>query len=332
MKALVYTDKQKLEVLDVDDPKLVAGDELIEIDSVGICGSDMHAFLGHDERRPAPLILGHEAAGTIVGGKNSGNRVTVNPLVTCGNCDACNSGRDNLCNSRQIISMPPRPGAFAKYLAMPKINLITVPDNISFAKAALTEPIACGWHAVRLAQNALAKPLEEAICLVIGGGAIGLGVALVLKARGAGEVWIGETNELRQKTLTAAGDFKIFNPVAEQGPGKGAVDLIIDGVGFGTTRATASGCAKPGGVIIHIGLGDADAGLDVRRLTLHEITFIGTYTYTRSDFHDTAQAIFRDQLGALDWMETRPLSDGLAAFLDIRSGNVAAPKIILKPE
>jgi len=331
MKALVYTDTEKLEFLDVPDPEIDKGDELIEVDSVGVCGSDMHAFLGHDERRPAPLILGHEAAGTVVGGKYSGSRVTVNPLVTCGNCDACASGRDNLCNTRQIISMLPRQGAFAKYLAMPKKNLVVVPANISFQKAALAEPIACGWHAVRLARHALAKPLEEATCLVIGGGAIGLGAALVLKAKGAGTVWIGETNELRQKTIRTAGDFKVFNPLKEQGPVTGAVDLVIDGVGFGATRATASRYAAPGGLIIHIGLGDADAGLDVRRLTLQEITFIGTYTYTRSDFHDTAQAIFDGRLGALDWMETRSLADGMAAFLDIKNGKAAAPKLILKP-
>ena len=332
MKALVYTDTQKLELLDVPDPKMDPGDQLIEIDSVGICGSDMHAFLGHDSRRPAPIILGHEAAGTIVGGEYSGRSVTVNPLVTCGNCDACTAGRENLCRSRQIISMHPRQGAFAKYLAIPKNNLVVVPPEISLEKAALAEPIACGWHAVRLSQKPLGLPLSEATCLVIGGGAIGLGAALVLKAKGASNVWIGETNKLRKNTVQDAGDFKVFNPVKEQGPENGAVDLVIDAVGFGATRSAASRYVRSGGVIIHIGLGDAEAGLDVRRLTLQEITFIGTYTYTRSDFQDTAQAIFHNHLGALDWVETRPLADGMSAFLDIKSGKVAAPKIILKPE
>ena len=84
-------------------------------------------------------------------------------------------------------------------------------------------------------------------------------------------------------------------------------------------------------MICHIGLGSADGGIDVRRLTLQEITFIGTYTYTPQDFRDTGAAIFAGQLGLLDWVETRPLSQGQAAFEDIHNGRTAAPKIILIP-
>jgi threonine dehydrogenase-like Zn-dependent dehydrogenase len=84
-------------------------------------------------------------------------------------------------------------------------------------------------------------------------------------------------------------------------------------------------------VIAHVGLGEDTGGLDVRRMTLQEITFIGTYTYTMQDFRDTAAAIFDGRLGPLDWTEKRPLSDGASAFADLRAGKVAAPKIILKP-
>ena len=93
----------------------------------------------------------------------------------------------------------------------------------------------------------------------------------------------------------------------------------------------ASAAAAPGGVVAHVGLGEDTGGLDVRRMTLQEITFIGTYTYTAQDFRDTAQAIFDGRLGPLDWTEHRPLSDGAAAFRDLRQGAVAAPKIILDP-
>ncbi|MFT5001090.1 MAG: L-gulonate 5-dehydrogenase, partial [Planctomycetota bacterium] len=81
MKALVYTGPKELEFRDVADPTPKEGEVLIKIESVGICGSDMHAFLGHDDRRPAPLILGHEVSGIIVGGPNDGKKVTINPLV-----------------------------------------------------------------------------------------------------------------------------------------------------------------------------------------------------------------------------------------------------------
>ena len=327
MKALVYDGPETLAFRDVPDPVAGQGEQLIKILSVGICGSDMHAFLGHDERRPAPLILGHEAAGVVVGGARDGERVTLNPLVTCGTCAACTSGHDNLCAARSIISMPPREGAFAQYVAMRDENLVTVPDHVTLDMAALAEPIACGWHAVRLAKQALAGEAETA--LVIGGGAIGLGAALSLTAQGVPEVTILEPNEARREVLTGLGNQTALAP--DMLSSGAQFDLVVDGVGYAATRATASAHARPGGVIAHIGLGEATGGLDIRRMTLQEITFFGTYTYTAQDFRETAAAIFDGRLGSLDWTEARPLTDGASAFADIRAGRSAAPKIVLNP-
>ncbi|MEW7008786.1 alcohol dehydrogenase catalytic domain-containing protein [Lentilitoribacter sp. EG35] len=329
MKALVYTSEKTLEYRETPNPETVDNDVLIKVESVGLCGSDMHAFLGHDERRPAPLILGHEAAGTIVSGPDSGKRVTVNPLVTCGTCDNCKNGRGNICANRQIISMPPREGAFAEYISMPMQNLVEIPDNVSFDQAALCEPIACGWHAVRLAERVLTSSHENTSALAIGGGAIGLGAALSLKANGYQDVVIVEANEKRRNFITEKTDFKVVAPAGlteDQ-----CFDLIIDGVGIKPTREMACRVAKPGGVIAHIGLGDSQDGLDIRRMTLQEISFIGCYTYTHEHFCETAEAIFNGGLGSLDWVEFRNLSDGQSAFEDILAGNVCAPKIVLKP-
>ena len=93
MKALVYTAPERLSLREVPEPRPGAGDVLVRIDACGICGSDMHAFFGHDERRPAPLILGHEAAGVIAMGARAGERVAINPLVSCMHCAACLGGR-----------------------------------------------------------------------------------------------------------------------------------------------------------------------------------------------------------------------------------------------
>ena len=327
MKALIYTAPSALEFADAPDPAPQAGDALIKVDSVGICGSDMHAFLGHDERRPAPLILGHEVAGITAEGK----RVTVNPLVVCGECAYCVGGRDNLCAHRQIISMPPRAGGFAEFLAMPEGNLIAVPDDVDLEKAALAEPLACGWHAVRLGKSHVNAANGKV--LVLGGGAIGVGAALAAKAQGFDDITLVESNPIRTDYLKAKMDFSIFHP--DDVAGRDDFGLVIDGVGIAPTRALASAATCPGGVIIHIGLGNiggsVGGGLDTRRLTLQEITFIGTYTYTGKDFSDTASALFAGRLGALDWIETRPLAAGQDAFLDIKAGQIAAAKVILKP-
>lgn len=332
MKALVYTGVEELTYLDRPMPQAANGDVLIRIEASGICGSDMHAYLGHDDRRPAPLTLGHEAAGVVVGGPEDGRRVTINPLVACQTCSFCHQHRENLCQHRQIISMPPREGAFADYVAMPRRNLITVPGHVPLTKAALAEPIACGWHGVRLGRATLGGTLSGARAAVIGGGAIGVGAALSLAAQGADDITLVEPNETRRARLADVAGFEVCAPGEPAMPAPGSADIVIDGVGYAGTRASASALARPGGVIVHIGLGEADGGLDIRRMTLQEITFIGTYTYTAQDFADTAAAIFDGRLGQLDWIEERPLSHGHAAFQDIRAGRVAAPKIVLTPE
>lgn len=328
MKALVYTGKNSLAYQDMADPVLAEGDALVRIESAGICGSDMHAYHGTDERRPAPLILGHEAAGVVVQGPLSGKRVTINPLVTCGACAYCKSGKDNLCPKRQIISMPPRQGSFADLVAMPVQNLVEVPDHVTSDQAALAEPIACGWHTVRLCRDVLGAQANGASALILGGGAIGVGAALSCFAQGIKNVTLIEPNDMRRHFINAHCNITALASTEGLSP---EFDLCVDGVGYPATRATASAMVRPGGVIGHIGLGASEGGLDIRRMTLQEITFIGTYTYTAEDFRQTAQAIFEGRLGTLDWMDVRPLETGAEAFADIDAARVSSPKIILKP-
>lgn len=327
MKALVYEGPESLGYRDAPDPVPQENEVLVRVSACGICGSDMHAYLGHDERRPAPLILGHEAAGTLSGGSRDGERVTVNPLVTCGSCADCMTGRDNLCASRQIISMPPRQGAFAEWLTMPETNIVTVPDHVPFEKAALAEPLACCWHASRLATTLVAA--HGASALVIGGGTIGLGSALSLANFGVEDIVILEPTADRRAIIEQAGEHRALDP--DRLDPDSQFDIVIDAVGYAASRAMACKHARPGGIIVHIGLGEASGGIDSRRLTLQEITFMGIYTYTSEDFRNTAAAIFNGDFGTLDWVEMRDLKDGAAAFSDLRTHRVASPKIILTP-
>lgn len=324
MRALVYTGPETLEIQDVPEPRPGPGDVVIAIAACGICGSDMHAYQGHDERRPAPLVLGHEAAGTIIAGSGTGTRVTINPLVTCGTCTYCTGGRDNLCPQRQIISMPPRQGGFAERIAIPARNCVPVPDGVSFETAALVEPMACGWHALRIAARVLGHEVDGLDVLVIGGGAIGVGAALAAVAFGARPT-IVEPHAGRRARLANLADVS----VAESAP-EHPVTLVIDAVGIEATRALAFARCAPGGAIVHIGLGSPAGGVDARRATLQEIVFVGTYTYTVQDFRDTAAALFTGRLGTTAWHETRTLADGPATFHDLSAGRVDASKIILR--
>ncbi len=330
MKALVYTAPRQMAFRDEPDPD--AGDDLlVSVEACGICGSDMHGFLGHDDRRPPPLILGHEAVGTVVGGPRAGERVAINPLVTCGACDDCLSGRSNVCRSRQIISMPPRPGAFAELVRIPERNVVSVPEGLDPMAAVLTEPVATSYHAVGLAEVAAHRPLPASRAAVMGGGAIGLGAALVLGSRGCREILIAETSPLRRQAMARWDIGEAYDPAAGGGPDGDAFDIVVDAVGIDASQREASRLVRPGGVIVHIGLGGGSAGLDVRKMTLHEVTFIGTYTYTMPDFRETLAGLNAGLFGPLDWFEERPLGDGAEAFRDLLDGRVAAGKIVLRP-
>jgi 2-desacetyl-2-hydroxyethyl bacteriochlorophyllide A dehydrogenase len=329
MQALVYTAPNTLVLRETAIPEPGPGEVLVRVAAVGICGSDMHAYHGHDTRRPAPLVLGHEAAGTIVSGPRQGERVTINPLVVDPDCPAARAGRPHLSPTRQIISMPPRPGAFAEYVTIPERNVVPISDALDFRRAALAEPLAVAWHAVRIGFARLDQPAESAAVLVLGGGAIGLAAALVARRAGVRALWIAEPNAERRALLAKQGGMQAFDP-SHGGPSE--VDLVIDAVGAAATRATASRVVRPGGVIVHVGLLPGNEGFDIRRITLQEINLSGSYCYTPEDFAETVAAMEAGELGSLDWVDERPLSMGQQAFEELDRGAMGAPKVILDPQ
>jgi threonine dehydrogenase-like Zn-dependent dehydrogenase len=329
MKALVYTGPNSLVFRDEPEPVAEAGEVIVRVEAVGICGSDMHAYHGHDSRRPAPLILGHEAAGRIVGGRRDGERVTINPLVVDPACPFAVEGRWHLSPTRQIISMPPRPGAFAEYIRIPEGNTVPIPDSMPVAHAALAEPVAVAWHAVRIGVERLHQPLAACRVAVLGGGAIGLAAAIVARRFGARDTTLGEPNALRRKLIAATEGFAVHAPGDSGAPADSSVDLVIDAVGAAATRAAACAMVRPGGVIVHAGLLPGHDGLDIRKITLQEITLTGTYCYTPTDFRQTVAALASGALGELRWFAERPLAEGARAFRDIDEGKAEAPKLML---
>lgn len=330
MKALVYTNTN--EVMYREEPlrELGAGEAQIRIEAVGICGSDMHAYHGEDTRRVPPLILGHEAAGVIVSGKQAGQQVVLNPLIACGTCEGCRGGRSNLCTNRKLIGMD-YPGAFAEFITIPEQNLIPMPAGMKPTHAALTEPAATSLHAVHLAERALHRPVSEGRALVIGGGSIGLLAALILRSHGCPEILLCDTNPLRRETAFRTGSCDVFDPGQEPVDLENRFELVVDAVGMEATRKLAIRAVRPGGVLMHIGLQEGSGICDFRKITLSEITVIGSYTYTPTDLQAALQALHSGVLGDLTWVEERPLSEGSAAFSDLNRGRSPAPKIVLLP-
>jgi 2-desacetyl-2-hydroxyethyl bacteriochlorophyllide A dehydrogenase len=306
---------------------------VLKIEAVGICGSDMHAWHGHDPRRQPGLVLGHEFVGSIVATQahafELGTRWTGNPLIVCGRCEYCVQGRNNLCANRSMVGMT-RPGAYAEYMSIPAASLIAMPQAMPALAAALTEPAATAWHAINLSMRVLARPLHECSVLVIGGGAIGMLAGLLLQRLGVMRLVMTELNELRRDAIALHVGCEAIDP-RTQPIGDASFDYVIDAVGAKATRQQAFAAVKPGGAVMHIGLQDWASEIDMRKLTLAEITLQGTYTYTTADLRATVDGLHRGVFGDLAWVEERRLDEGAQAFVDLDQGHSASAKIVLRP-
>ena len=201
MQALVYTDTKTIIYREEKDPKQIDGESIIKVAASGICGSDMHAYHGMDERRIPPLILGHEVSGIINQGKESGKKVVLNPLITCGSCDYCKNGREHLCTKRIILGMNKpieRQGGFAEYVSIPNKNIYELPKDLSMKEAPIAEPCAVALHAVELGEKEISKPIKDSKALLIGAGAIGLLCGLILsKVKNCKDIVIVDPNDKR---------------------------------------------------------------------------------------------------------------------------------------
>ena len=332
MHALVYTGTQELVYREEKNPKIINGESIVKVSASGICGSDMHAYHGKDNRRIPPLILGHEISGTIDKGKFAGKKVILNPLITCGKCNYCKNGREHLCGKRIILGMNKpieRQGGFAEYVSIPDQNIYELPKTLEIKEAPIAEPTAVALHAVELGEKKIYESLKNSKALVIGGGAIGLLSGLILsKVKNCKEIVIVDPNEKRLGECSKYLDADAVKPDSKSIISDN-FDIVFDTVGMEVTRQQAIKAVKPGGIIIHIGLTQPSGSFDFRKATLQEVTFIGTYCYTNKDFEKTLDILANKKIGSLDWIEYRKLKDGFGAFKDIHNGTCISPKIIL---
>ena len=334
MQALVYTGTNKIDFREEKDPIAKPGETLIKVKASGICGSDMHAYHGNDERRIPPLILGHEVSGTSLDGKYKNKDVVINPLISCEKCDYCKNHREHLCPERTMIGMSTpikREGGLAELVSVPEKNIFEVPKKLSIKEAALAEPAAVALHAVLLAEQNLKKPLSECKILIQGAGAIGLLCGLVLnKEKKSTNIIMSDPNK---KRLDECAKYLKANFVSpnDKSIKENNFDLILESVGLEVTRHQAIKSIAPGGTIVHIGLTQPSGTFNFKKLTIQEITLVGTYCYTNMDFQKTLEILTEKKLGDLGWIEYRDLKKGSEAFNEIHNGTCVAPKIILIP-
>ena len=334
MKALVYTGVQELKYREEEKPKNILGESIVKVHASGICGSDMHAYHGKDERRKPPLILGHEVCGIILNGKLKDKNVVLNPLISCTKCEYCKSNREHLCPDRSMVGMSEpfqREGGLAEYISIPDNNIHLISENLDTKEAALTEPTAVAIHSVLLAENNLKISLSEANILIQGAGAIGLLCGLILnKEKNCKKITMTDPNKLRLDECANYLQAKFLDPKNKELT-ENRFDLVFDTVGLEVSRQQAIHVIRPGGTIIHVGLTEPAGNFNFRKLTIQEITVIGTYCYTDSDFKNSINMLTSKKLGSLKWIEYRELKEGAKAFEQIHNGSCVAPKIILIP-
>jgi len=155
-------------------------------------------------------------------------------------------------------------------------------------------------------------------------------VALLLRSYGCRRVHVSETNALRRDAAVRTTGWPAYDPGHDSLP-QNTMDLVIDAVGATSTRDAALRAVKPGGAIVHVGLAEGSSGIDMRKLTLAEITLVGVYTYSTADLRAAVRSLHEGAFGDLAWVEERPLSEGARAFRDLDQGRSAAAKILLRP-
>jgi threonine dehydrogenase-like Zn-dependent dehydrogenase len=339
MKALVWEGPRQMNLREVADPQPAPSEVLIKVAYSGICGSELGGYLGHNSLRKPPLIMGHEFSGEVVAlgdeasaikpGLATGQRVTVNPLISPPWSKAALQGRHNLTLPRNILGIH-RPGSYAAYIAAPAQNVYPLPDHMSLEHAALTEPMACALRAARLSGATATDRV-----LITGLGPIGLLTLQVIKAFGVREIFATDMDADR---LAIGKHFGVhaLNPkvddvvatIKEATHGEG-VEVAIDAVGANATRRQCIDAVTPGGRVVFTGLHEEESPLQANYIIRNEINIQGSFAYTPLDFEDAFDWLAQGRIEIDPWLLKAPLAEGGAMFERLLSNPGPVAKILL---
>lgn len=274
MKAILITADHRVDVVDRPVPQIGADEILVKPACCGICGTDLHILQHGFVGTQYPVTPGHEFAGHVVAagpdvrGLREGDFVAVDPNVTCGACRWCLMGRPNLCIHLTPIGVG-RPGAAAEFVAVPARNARVVASGVSEGAAALIEPLACAMHAVESA-----RAVRDRSVLVMGGGTMGMLIALTAQAQGA-EVTIADPSAAKQAIARRIG---IPAAVAPGDLGEGCFDVVFEAAGVPRALDQAISLVEKTGTLVQVGVHDAEATATYNpfRLYEREMTFVGS--------------------------------------------------------
>lgn len=329
MKTARYYGIEDIRYEELPVPNCGEKDVLIKVAYAGICGSDLHIYKKGMFIQNIPETMGHEFSGTVIktGSKvhplQAGDRVTANPMVTCGNCIACRTENRGSCETLGFIGEV-RPGCFAEYIALPQEDVIKAPPDIDLKKLALAEPLAVALNICRQA-----KPAPTDKVLIVGPGPIGLLTALALKnvcglenptILGRSPARLSIAKALGMKTTTQLGDDSYF-------------DLIIEAAGNETALSTAVAHALPGGKICVVSIFEDDFIFDINTIVAKQLSIIGCNVYETRHIQESTKLLADGIIDPSPLVtDTYDLADCREAFAALCSKDKKACKILFQME
>ncbi len=292
------TGPHTIAIKEVAVPQALPGQVLVAMKRVGVCGSDIHVFHGQHPYVTYPLTQGHEVSGEIIAlgegvtGLAVGQKVTIEPQVTCGQCHPCRHGKYNLCENLKVMGFQTI-GAASEYFAVDARKITPLPDSMTFEEGAMIEPLAVTVHAVKRVGDVSGKKVA-----VLGAGPIGILLVQTLKAFGAAEVLVTDVSDLRLQLAKDCGADYVFNTreadfgkvvVDSFGPDK--ADLIYDCAGNNITMGQAIQNARKGSIIVLVAVFAGMATVDLAKLNDSELDLYTSMMYRHDDYVDAIRIV-----------------------------------------
>lgn len=342
MKALQLLRYSHLEITELPIPTPAPDEVLVRVAACGICGSDVHGFDGSSGRRIPPLVMGHEAAGTVarvglaVRGLSEGDRITFDSTISCGSCEYCSHGQINLCDNRQVLGVScgdyRRNGAFAEYVLVPARIAYRLPENLPFTEAAMLEAISVALHAV-----AVSHISSQDTALVVGAGMIGLLTLQALHAAGCKQVLVSDVDPSRLKLATALGASQalpagpdLASQISELTHGKG-VDVALEAVGINATVSTAIDSARKGGTVTLIGNVAPEVTLPLQKVVTRQLRLQGSCA-SAGEYPQAIELLSTGKINVKPLISAvAPLEDGPGWFNRLYAREPNLMKVVLTP-
>lgn len=344
MKALVLTAYKQLELAERPRPVAGTGEVLIRVAACGICGSDVHGYDGTSGRRIPPIVMGHEAAGTVAAVGEGvtrfavGDRVTFDSTIYCGRCAYCKRGQMNLCDHREIVGVSikdfRRDGAFAEYLTVPERIVYKLPDAMPFVEAAMLEAVSVALHAVVVSEL---KGGETA--LVMGAGMIGLLTLQAARAAGCSKVLVADIDHTRLKLAEKLGATGVIAKTGTElaseclrlTDGVG-VDIALEAVGRDETVAAAIDSTRKGGTITLIGNITPEVKLPLQKVVSRQLRLQGTAA-SCGEYMQAIEMITDGRIEVKPLITAvAPLEEGARWFERLYAHEPNLMKIVLAPD